>query len=880
MDKRPRMSLIAMAAFWTLTGGGLAQLGLNGPATLAVFLGVTIALPYAMFRRPADLRALGSAAPLRARIPVPLSLFAGYSLVSAIQQHTSAGAQNAMVYLSFVAVITLAASWASEGSALALLRWLRAAAVLAAVGYLVTVVLAGPGNSILYPKRLFGEVVWIGMVAAVPLADRSRWGYAAPLLLVVADFLSLSRTSAAVCLVLFLGTVVRGRGRGEFRRLVTLTTLIICAAYLLVTRYQPLQERFTQNDRRTVAGLEIGTSGRSWLWDVTWASIKESPWLGHGIGSVERVLAPWGMPGVLGHPHNDYLRLWHDLGLLGLGLWVAAILVLGRGAYRRRRAAQDHADWAIHQAALLALIGLSLNVVTSNLLVYLFVMIPVAVVIGTSLGRTSSNPKLHQRHPSSSNPKGCTLDLRGFLKALARRWLSITALTLAGLGAGIALTAFSTPQYTADSQIFVSTRATSDIAELNQGSAFSQARVQSYADIISSPRIAEPVVRRLGLQTTPTQLAKHISAAVKLNTVLIDITVTDTDPARAAKIANTVADEARQQIVSLETPLGQGAAPVHIGITRSAEPPSAPITPRPVLNAAAGLLAGLLAGIALAVLRDVLDSTLRTSSALAEATGLAVLGAIPFDKGAPESPLAVGPAAHGARAEAFRLVRTNLQFAQVDHRPRVIMVTSPLPGEGKTNTAANLALSLAETGANICLVDADLRNPCVAKNFGLVQDAGLTSVLIGMATADEVMQQYGEQNLRVLTSGPIPPNPAELLASDRMRQILEDLTRDFDTVVVDSAPLLPVADTVGLAPIVDGTVLVVRAGRTPGERAQAAVDALRSVGAPILGGVLSMAKLTSQGYGYGYGYGQRTAGTEDLLVPPRKVEADTVGAAG
>ncbi|MEV7175487.1 polysaccharide biosynthesis tyrosine autokinase [Kitasatospora sp. NPDC093679] len=480
-----------------------------------------------------------------------------------------------------------------------------------------------------------------------------------------------------------------------------------------------------------------------------------------------------------------------------------------------------------------------------------------------------------------NNPKGCTLDLRGFFRAMARRWLSVTLLALAGLGAGLAVTAASTPQYLATGQIFVSTRASGDIAELNQGSAFSQARVQSYADIISSPRIAGPVVDRLRLKTTPQELAGHISASAKLNTVLIDITVSDTDPERAARIANGVAEEAGRQIVSLETPPGQGTAPVHIGITRTAEAPGAPVSPKPLLNAAAGLLAGLLSGVGLALLRETLDTTLRTAHALGTATGLPVLGSVPFDKGAPDSPLAVGPAAHSARAEAFRLVRTNLQFAQVDRRPRVIMVTSPLPGEGKTNTAANLALSLCETGGRICLVDADLRNPCVAKTFGLVRDAGLTSVLIGQAAVDEVLQEWGDGNLRVLTSGPVPPNPAELLASDRMGLVLADLARDFDTVVVDSAPLLPVADTLGLAHAVDGAVFVVRAGRTPGERVQAAVDSLRSVGAPVLGGVLSMAKLQSEGYGYGYGYGEAAAG--DLLVAPRKLgegaPADAVRAA-
>ncbi|MFE5628860.1 polysaccharide biosynthesis tyrosine autokinase [Streptomyces sp. NPDC056543] len=871
VDERPRMTLIAMAAFWTLLGGIPAQFGLNGPATVLIFLAAVVALPYALLRRPVLSPALRSAVlGPAAGMPLPLWLFVGHVLASAVHQRTQAAAQNTLVYVSFVAVTALAAAWTSTETPLQLLRWLRGAAVVAALVYLVTVVVYGPGTGALYPGRLFGEVIWIGMVAAVPLAERSRRGWLAPCLLVTADILSLSRTSAAVCLVLVLGLVLKGRRRGEFRRAVVLGAVMAVAAYLLVDWYRPLQDRFTQNDRQTFAGVEIGTSGRSWLWETTWASVREAPWLGHGIGSVERVV---------GHPHNDYLRLWHDLGLLGLVLWTLAILAIGRGVYRRRRAARSADDWAIHQAALLAVVGLSLNVATANLLVYLFVMMPVAVVIGTSMGRATSDLGPRQTPSSSSPPKGRTLDLRGFLKALRLRWLSITALALVGLGAGIAFTSFSTPQYRATSQIFVSARTTSDITELNAGNTFSQARVESYADIITSPRIAGLVVQRLGLRMAPEKLAERISAEVKLGTVLIDITVTDRNPALAARIANTVASEGSRELVQLETPQGENRSPVSIGVTRDAEPPTAPVSPRPLLNALVGLFAGLLAGVGLAALRDTLDTTLHTGPAMAEVTGVAVLGTIPFDKEAPDKPLAAGPAAHGARAEAFRLVRTNLQFAQVDQRPRVIMVTSPLPGEGKTNTATNLALSLVETGARICLVDADLRNPCVAKTFGLVQGAGLTSVLIGAATASEVMQEFGEPGLSVLTSGPIPPNPAELLASDRMREILRELAEDFDIVVVDSAPLLPVADTVGLAPVVDGTVLVVRARRTPAERVRAAVDALHSVSAPVLGSVLSMVQLKSNGYGYGYGYGERPSGPEDLLVPPRKAETHTIGTA-
>jgi capsular exopolysaccharide synthesis family protein len=446
------------------------------------------------------------------------------------------------------------------------------------------------------------------------------------------------------------------------------------------------------------------------------------------------------------------------------------------------------------------------------------------------------------------------VDLRGFLRAVLRRWLSVVLLTAIGLGAGLLLTALSTSWYEAGSQIFVSTRGTASLAELNEGSSFTQARVQSYSRIIASPRIAVPVIARLKLDLTEDQLASRISAAVEFDTVLIDITVRDTDSTRAALIANAVAEESSRQIVELESSPGQ-PAPVEIGVTRIATPPSAPVSPRPLLNAAAGLFLGALLGIGVALLREILDTTIRNGQSLAEASGLPVLGVVPYDRSAPGAPVALGPGMRGPRAEAYRLVRTNLQFAQVDQEPRVILVTSAVAGEGKTNTATNLAFALAEAGRRTCLVDADLRSPSVAAALGLVQGAGLTTVLIGAAQADDVLQSAGEHGLTVLTSGPIPPNPAEILASERMRRVLADLTAKFDTVIIDSAPLLPVADSLGLAPQTDGTVLVVRAAHTGSDRVRAAVHALSTVGAPILGSVLSMAAAHTGGYGYGYGYG-------------------------
>lgn len=470
------------------------------------------------------------------------------------------------------------------------------------------------------------------------------------------------------------------------------------------------------------------------------------------------------------------------------------------------------------------------------------------------------------------------MDLRGYLKVLARRWPTVLICLLLGVGAAQTFIVLSTPVYAAHTQLFVATRSGADTSELNQGQSFSQARVQSYAAIVATRQVTRPVVRELGLTYTPEELASRITAEAPLNTVLINITVRDTVPARAARIADAVAKRFVTVVERLETPKeavaaagavpGTAAAPpaqvspVSLGVTEQASVPTRPVSPKRLLDLALGVLGGLLLAAALVALREALDTTVKTGEALGELTSLPVLGHIPYDRSSVRQRIAMDTASTSVRAEAFRKLRANLQFAQVDDRPRVIVVTSSVPGEGKTTTAVNLALSLADAGLRTCLVDADLRRPSVAGTFGLVQDAGLTTVLIGQARTEDVTQQAGGR-LTVLTSGAVPPNPTELLASDRMREVLGELAGTFDVVIVDSAPLLPVADTIGLAPLADGVLFVVRASKTGRDQVRGAAESLSRTGVRILGTVFSMAA-TFKGKAYGYGYGYAPA---DVPVP-------------
>ncbi|MGW3498008.1 polysaccharide biosynthesis tyrosine autokinase [Streptomyces sp. NPDC001020] len=476
------------------------------------------------------------------------------------------------------------------------------------------------------------------------------------------------------------------------------------------------------------------------------------------------------------------------------------------------------------------------------------------------------------------------MDLHGFLKALVRRWPTVVVCLVLAIGAALAVTGLSTPVYEARTQLFVATRTGEDTAQLNQGQSFSQARVQSYAEIVTSRQVTGPVVKELRLRTTPEELASRITAQAPLNTVLIDITVKDTVPRRAARIANAVAKRFSAVVERLETPKHSAkrsrasradddvTSPVSLGVTQEAVVPAGPISPRPLLNLAAGVLAGLMLGAGLVVLRETLDTTLKTSEALDEFTALPGLGTIPFDRNAPRQPL-VSADGHSKRAEAFRKLRTNLQFSQVDERPRIIVVTSSVPGEGKTNTAVNLALSLAEAGVSTCLVDGDLRRPCVAASFGLVQDAGLTTVLIGQARVEDVMQRAGGR-LAVLASGAVPPNPTELLASVRMEEVLRELADTYEVVIIDTAPLLPVADTVGLASLAQGALLVVRAARTRRDQVRSAAESLERVGVRVLGTVFSMAPVPKGGRYGRYGtHGQYGELPAPRMATPQKEAA-------
>lgn len=470
------------------------------------------------------------------------------------------------------------------------------------------------------------------------------------------------------------------------------------------------------------------------------------------------------------------------------------------------------------------------------------------------------------------------MELRDHLQALRKHWKVVVACTLCSVLAALGITLAQAKVFEAKARLFVSVQVTGqDTSGLAQGGQFTQQRVKSYADIVDSPQVAAAVISQLKLSETPEELSKKVTASAPLDTVLIDVSVRDTSAARARDIANATAAQLGLLVNALEKPPGAAISPVKVSVVREASLPIAPAAPNSSLNVALGLLIGLALGAGGALLRHTLDTSVKDPDELQKRTGVVTLGTIANDPDATKRPLIVQVDPHSSRAEAFRQLRTNLQFVDIDNPPRSIVVTSSVPSEGKSTTTCNLAITLAQAGIRVALVDGDLRRPQVATYLGLEGAVGLTSVLVGRAELDDALQVWGAAGaLHVLPAGPTPPNPSELLGSQGMSDLLRTLEDRYDLVIVDSPPLLPVTDAAVLSTIASGALLLVRYGRTRREQVDRALESLRAVDAHLFGVVLNMTPTKGPGaYQYGYGYGYKGEPYGDNAKSPALPEPRT-----
>lgn len=460
------------------------------------------------------------------------------------------------------------------------------------------------------------------------------------------------------------------------------------------------------------------------------------------------------------------------------------------------------------------------------------------------------------------------MQVHDYLPILRKRWMSIVGVALLVLAAVAGVTLLLTPQYTATARLFFAVQAGESVSDLAQGSSFTERQMSSYAQIATWPLVLEPVIEDLGLDVRPGELAESVSAASPPNTVTLNVSVVDPDPEQAAVIANAVAEQIAEVAGTLTPERIDGTDAVRATIGARAEPPETPSSPNVQASLALGLALGVMLGIAVAILREKVDTKVRSEKDTAEVSAVPVIGTIAFDSSASANAVVMDRDPHGPRAEAMRRLRTNLQFVDVAGNPHIIVVTSSIPGEGKTTTAVNLAAALADAGSRVILVDADLRRPTVAKSMGLEGGAGLTTVLIGRAELADVVQPWNRTTLDVLAAGQVPPNPSELLGSRAMGALLDRLRSTYDIVLIDSPPLLPVTDTAVLSTRAGGVLVVAGADRLHKAQLREALSTLETVGAKVLGLVLNKVAVKQGTYSYAYRY-EPTASSAPTQVRTR-----------
>jgi capsular exopolysaccharide synthesis family protein len=469
------------------------------------------------------------------------------------------------------------------------------------------------------------------------------------------------------------------------------------------------------------------------------------------------------------------------------------------------------------------------------------------------------------------------MELRDYIRGLRRHWLAIVLMTAIGLAAGYGWTLLQTPVYTASASGYVASKQSEDVGISTIGDNLARSRVQSYLDIAGWRAVAENAIEELGLDTTPEELVTRVTVENPEDTVIMKISAEASTPGDARDLAEAWINGMIIEIDAIEGDGTKGSAPVQVIAGDSASLPSSPSFPDVQTALLVGGILGLGFGIAFAMIRTVSDRRIRSADDVEQKTGVAVVGTIPIVPGLDaenrlidSSEKSGGKMSLFAVSEALRSLRTNLQFMDVDHPPKTIVVTSPLPGDGKSTIACNLALTLAAAGTTVVLVDGDLRRSMVAKTMGLPGGAGLSDVLAGRATLVEVLQRTPRSsNLLVLAAGSVPPNPSEVLGSERMHALLADLTKHA-TVIIDAPPLLPVTDGAVLTHQADGALVVVTLGKTTHDLLDKALDTLRKARGRALGVVLNKTPLRgadASPYSYDYRREYTETVSEDAHVP-------------
>lgn len=445
------------------------------------------------------------------------------------------------------------------------------------------------------------------------------------------------------------------------------------------------------------------------------------------------------------------------------------------------------------------------------------------------------------------------MSLTEYLGLLRRSWLLVASLALLGAVLGYGYASLQAPSYRAQTSTLVTTDVGGNASELLQGSTYAENLVASYVRLVTSERVLRPVVEAEDLAETPRQLANRVTAEAPLNTLLIDISVTDGDPDRAVRIADRITESLADTVREV-SPVVDNEPSIRLTTVETAATPRFPFAPNKRLLTAAGLAAGLLLGVGVALVRHLRGSAVRTASEVARFTEVPVIGEVVEAKRDTRLSAAVIEQPMGPEAESLRALVANLGFVAVDEGLKSITVTSASPAESKSSVASALALVLTETSHKVLLIDADLRAPTLHTVTNLDNSLGLSTVLIGEDSVETAVQPWGRHgSLDVLTSGPLPPNAGQLLRSESMKALLKHAEDAYDYVVVDTPPVGSVVDAVWVGHLTTGALLVARRGRTKPRAMVRALESMASANVPVMGIVLSrMPRPSRARYGYGY----------------------------
>jgi polysaccharide biosynthesis transport protein len=447
--------------------------------------------------------------------------------------------------------------------------------------------------------------------------------------------------------------------------------------------------------------------------------------------------------------------------------------------------------------------------------------------------------EVERDRPATS--KGNSLDAASYLRGLLRSWWLILLVLAAGGVGGYIVYDRATPEYSADVTFIIASN--SPDADEVSARTLTELRATTTAKVAPT----EPVLAQAAEKAGRSDDLGGVTVTASSSESFVYVAVRGPNPETVRDIAAAYPDIIMNATDKLA---GESGTPFKLNTVAKPLLPTDPVSPILSRDVGFGLAVGLILGLAMAVLRETLNRTVRDTEELRELAGVPLLAIVPKDL--PNQLLPSDTHPRSARAEAYRQARTTL-LSVSDHRPLIVAVTSATLGEGKTSVAANLSIALSRAGHRVALVDADLRRPRVADFMGISAAPGLTDVLIGGVTLKDALVLRDEGRLGVLPAGSIPTNPSEALGSPAMVDVLRDLSDEFEFIIVDTPPVVPVTDALVLAPWMDGIVLVARLGETTPDRIRRALAALDRVHAQVFGIVANQAGKGSDAvYSYTY----------------------------